>query len=367
MNYFYDKYTMMSDTYKNAYFFGANTAAGFRHAYGDIFSEDRLSRLYIIKGGSGTGKNTLIRTVASSLEANGASCEYYLCGSDAGSLDGVIIHTRGGATVGIADGTAPHMIDTVYPGAVSELVDLGRCWDTGVLMRESDSIRSLVNKKRECFTAVYTYLAAAERLTSTAMKVCGPAVDCEKLDGAVARLFKNQKRGSGYSVETRYTAALTMNGAVSLGTFESLAHHRYRILDIAGASKYCFASLLDTARRMSTAVMISPHPSNENMIREMYFPEYGMSFTLADERTDEASSYINMKRFTDTAVISANRQKLRILAGCRAEISQEVIDSLARAGEYHFGIEKIYRGAMDFDKVAAISADMTERIHSLFG
>ena len=44
-----------------AYFAGANTADGFRGLYDGIADERRMERVYILKGGPGTWKSTLIR------------------------------------------------------------------------------------------------------------------------------------------------------------------------------------------------------------------------------------------------------------------------------------------------------------------
>ena len=47
----------MSGTYPDTYFAGANTADGFRSDYSNYIQEEALTRLYILKGGSGTGMN----------------------------------------------------------------------------------------------------------------------------------------------------------------------------------------------------------------------------------------------------------------------------------------------------------------------
>ena len=71
------------------YFIGANTSRGFIN-YGDEIFED-LRKLYVIKGGPGTGKSTFMKRFASKAEEKGYNVEYYYCSSDPSSLDGVVV------------------------------------------------------------------------------------------------------------------------------------------------------------------------------------------------------------------------------------------------------------------------------------
>ena len=45
-------------------FAASNSCEGFKNYYGDIFTDTRVDRLYIIKGGPGTGKSHFMRVVA---------------------------------------------------------------------------------------------------------------------------------------------------------------------------------------------------------------------------------------------------------------------------------------------------------------
>lgn len=82
---------------------GGNTVRGFFSLYDSALQN--LQRLYILKGGPGTGKSTLIRQVGLAMVDRGYDIEFLHCSSDNRSLDGVIIPAVG---VGIVDGTAPH-------------------------------------------------------------------------------------------------------------------------------------------------------------------------------------------------------------------------------------------------------------------
>ena len=122
---------------RNSYFLGANTSAGFRHCAEDVLNS--ANRLFIIKGGPGTGKSRLMNEVALAAESRNMTLERYYCSSDPASLDGIYICDLG---VCIIDGTAPHERDPRYPGAIDEIVNLSEFWDAGVLQNEKNKIEN---------------------------------------------------------------------------------------------------------------------------------------------------------------------------------------------------------------------------------
>lgn len=90
---------------KQQYFLGANSAQGFVSLYGELLDESSASAFYILKGGAGCGKSTLMKRVGEAMEEHGFLVEYILCSGDPDSLDGILIPEKG---VAIMDGTAPH-------------------------------------------------------------------------------------------------------------------------------------------------------------------------------------------------------------------------------------------------------------------
>lgn len=87
------------------YFLGANSPTGFYSLYDQMIDRTKARRLYILKGGPGCGKSTLMRRVAERAKAAGQEVEYILCSGDPDSLDAVILP---GLEIAVADGTAPH-------------------------------------------------------------------------------------------------------------------------------------------------------------------------------------------------------------------------------------------------------------------
>ena len=143
----------------NVYFAAANGYDGFRSNFDSVFSPNKLKKLFILKGGPGTGKSTLMRTVKERMRGL-ADVTEILCSSDTSSLDGLLIKYNG-VTVGIADGTAPHIIEPRYPGAVEEIVILGDGFNYKDLMRHSEEIIKLSGEKGSAYKKAYACLKAA--------------------------------------------------------------------------------------------------------------------------------------------------------------------------------------------------------------
>lgn len=92
------------------FFLGANAPTGFYSLYDQLLDRDEARRVYILKGGPGSGKSTLMGRTAHLLAQSGQRVEYIHCSGDPDSLDAVIFPALGAA---IVDGTAPHVVATL--------------------------------------------------------------------------------------------------------------------------------------------------------------------------------------------------------------------------------------------------------------
>ena len=150
---------------QHEYFAASNSSEGFKSYYPEVFG--RADRLYVIKGGPGTGKSGLIKKCAESARVKGREVEYYFCSSDPRSLDGALICAE--ESVGIIDGTAPHVWEPTCPGAREEIVNLGQFWDIPTLREHEKEIRDLTLKKSRCFEKAYRYLSFSHSVSISAV------------------------------------------------------------------------------------------------------------------------------------------------------------------------------------------------------
>ncbi|MBR5313133.1 MAG: hypothetical protein IKU40_09660 [Clostridia bacterium] len=345
-----------------AYFAGANTADGFRGIYDEIADETVLERVYVIKGGAGTGKSTLIRKVAEAAAKAGWTAELYFCGSDPYSLDCAVLDGR----IAVLDGTAPHVRELTYPGAASSLIDVTRFWDAAVLETCRDDILAHCHAKSDGWASAYRYLRAAAAVNEERSALSGTVFDRAKAEAYFARrkkeIGKPKPEESGRTV-LRYTRAVTMRGRYYLPTFERLAETVYAVSDAFG----CAALFLDrlagvlAAAGYDTVVSRLPVTGHTDGI---FLPAHRIAFVTAE--TDADARRLNMSRFVTEEIPEGFRGQMRLAAKIGESCMEEAESALARAAEAHFALEEIYRSAMDFPALGRytkkICAEITERL-----
>ena len=137
------------------YFLSANTNEGFWNFFNHATEEGGF--VYVLKGGPGSGKSTLIRRVGEYFMSKGEAVDYYHCSSDCLSLDGVFLAERG---VAVVDGTSPHTMDADIPSVNSKIVNLGSAIGMGVKASASE-IQRRYEEKRKNYSYLYQALKCA--------------------------------------------------------------------------------------------------------------------------------------------------------------------------------------------------------------
>ena len=143
-------------------FASGNTGHGFQSFFDDVaWPEPR--RVFVLKGGPGTGKSAVIRLVAEGLMERGVGVELFHCPSDPASLDGVNAPDLGLAVV---DGTPPHAVEPPLPGLVGRLLSLEATANRDLLAARQAQIDATGRRVRQRFQLAHRYLGLAlEALT----------------------------------------------------------------------------------------------------------------------------------------------------------------------------------------------------------
>ncbi len=148
----------MSNAHIKKMFPGAVTSQGFFSFYHYMIQQN-AEHIFVIKGGPGVGKSTLMKKIAQSMLERGYDIEYHCCSSDNGSIDGVVIPKL---NIGLMDGTSPHIVDPKNPGAVDEIINLGEYWDEAMLKRSRKQIVDCNLKVSSYFQRAYFALREAK-------------------------------------------------------------------------------------------------------------------------------------------------------------------------------------------------------------
>ena len=159
-------------------FAAANTQNGFVSFFDKTFCRKGVSRIYILKGGPGSGKSTIMKKFAHEAIKKGYTPIYYHCSSDPDSLDGVTIKETG---ISVLDGTSPHAFEPVYPGIRDFYVNLSEAWDIEKLNKNAEKIKSLVDCKTSCYKTAYKFLEASACISRQMYECATTFVDKAKI------------------------------------------------------------------------------------------------------------------------------------------------------------------------------------------
>ena len=349
-------------------FAAANSGRGFANFYDSVFGREEITRRYLIKGGPGTGKSTLMRRVAAEAERRRLGVEYYKCSSDPDSLDAVVI----GGKVAIIDATAPHSLDASLPGARDDIVDLGIFWDSEGLAKRRCEIEELSQCKSECYRGAYRLLSAAMSVDTRNREIILPYLRVEKMRRAVRKIAKRIPDGEGYELLVGICDSIGMKGRVYLDSFEKNAKKLYLIEDIYGLGNEFLSMLAEEAILKGNRIRVSYSPLDTSRIDALSFEESGVAFVI--DRGTHDGIRIGIRRFIDISSGGLGseggkraKKEYRFNTKLLRGLIQSATDRLFEAGEYHFRLEDIYKKYMNFAELENFSVAFTEQAISFAG
>lgn len=344
------------------YFAASNSSEGFKSYFAELFST--VDRLYVIKGGPGTGKSGLMKKCASAAERRGAFVEYYACSSDPSSLDGILIR-QNGETVGMLDGTLPHPWEPTLPGAREEIVNLGQFWDSGLLQKQKNEIISLSRKKSASYKRAYDYLRSCGNLRAVSDALMRQCLDEDKLNAAAERAVRAMELPEGEAeIAPALISAVSMTGACRLDSFERLGDRVYWIGDFFGVGQAFLDRVAAVLRQKATKLRISYDSVCPRHTDGILIEDKKIALVLGKEESEgeNGEKYINPRRFVRAESLREVRGELRYAARLYRDCLDGAIHALSEAKVYHFLLEDIYKNTMDFGALNAYSRELLAKI-----
>lgn len=354
----------MSETY----FLGSMTGHGFRSAFDDVIgNEDYFT--YILKGGAGTGKSSLMKKVAAEFE-NSEHVIRYRCSSDPDSLDAVVLTESG---VVIVDGTAPHVYDPVIPGVCQKIINLGEYWDTEKLKANKDQIIEAIKSNKSMMDRARRFTAAISNVYSDTYQIGRECLLIKKFNAFITRFKKKllPKGGHGKG-ETAYRqlSALTRYGHI---TFNETLNDYFDIYYINDEYYAATDLLLKSIASEATAkgydiICCASQLFNNQNLEHILIPELGIALIGSNPMTNlihEKGKAINMHRFYDKKSTAFKKSRLKLNALTCKSLSNEISNTLDNAKLIHDDIEKYYIDAMDFDKVNCAAEEICRQIRGI--
>ena len=335
---------------------GGNTSQGFYSFYEKVLSG--LERIFILKGGPGTGKSSMVRKLGTKYVNKGYDITYLHCSSDTTSLDGVIIDGR----FAIVDGTAPHVIDPKLPGIVDEIINLGDCWDREKLIPYKKDIEEMRSQITLHYKKAYEFLGEAKKIHDEWEKIYLSEMDFEAADEVTRNLIKlivGNKQGEGGKRSDMFFGAITPNGPVNL--YEHLTEgikSRYIVKGRPGTGKSTMMKkIAQSALAAGFDTEIYHCSFDPNSLDMVLIPS--LDVVILD---GTAPHVFNPQKTMDIVIdmyaiclpidIDHRRQKeLEAITEKYNKAFKAAIPHLVEARDLHKEIEKYYIAAMDFTKV----------------
>lgn len=352
------------------FFIGANSPDGFVSFFNQL--TDPELRSFLLKGGPGTGKSTMIERAIESARCGGI-VEQIHCSSDPDSLDGALFHEPG---IAIADATSPHVLSPNYPGAVETEVSLFECFDSEPLVAQKEQIISLFSQKKSLSRRCQNFLHAANTLLNDSFYIALENTDLDKVHRCAMRLCAKElpQTGNQGKEHRRFLSAVTPKGVVTyIGTALELCDRIVVINDEYGCSSRLLLSLIRAhALEAGYEIFTCYCPLNPNdKIDHIFIPALGLGFMTSHRynKLDAFEPYrvINYTRFTDTSVLKLRKQRLSFNRKASAELIAETISTMGLAARLHSILEAVYAQAMDFHKADEISKKLNTTIAELSG
>ncbi len=342
----------MNGDLNEKYFCAVNSGAGFVSFYPQLISESE--RVFVIKGGPGTGKSRFLHEIAKAAGKIARRVVLYPCSSDPLSLDAVSVDGK----ILFLDGTAPHAVEAALPGARDDLIDLGRFWDSAPLIGQRRRIARLTEQKASAYGSAYRYLAAAAELERAADVALDAALLGPKLRAAAERSLRSLPDDGGFSLRRVALDSFGMRGRARFSTFFDSASEYISVCNPYGSAHHFMSALVDVARERGLAVTASVDPLIPERYDALRFEGSGRVYEIGDF----SEKPINMKRFLELTVLRDAKEELKSTAKLKSASLDAAILSLQKAATAHFALEKIYGEAMDFAAKEAFTESFIGKI-----
>ena len=324
------------------YFLGGNTPQGFYSYYDYLIDSEKAKKVYVIKGGPGTGKSTLMKSAAAWGEECGYDVDYLHCSSDPGSLDGIIID----GDIAMVDGTSPHIVDPKNPGCVETIINMGDFWDEARIRENKEKIIGINKQIKAYFAEAYNYLAAAGSIYKNIQSSEDTRIAKTIFDESAGResaCGKGRKR-------KLFASAIGPVGTVSFA--DTLALKKCYILktDFAKGTSRVMQKLMQMFldNGYDTEVFYDPLAPDE-LIEHICVQELGVSVLTSvglSNISNENSYVIDVDEIINTDICTKAYIHNKLMTDT---LVKEASGIIAKAKQKHDELEGCYIPCMDFE------------------
>lgn len=362
---------------------GSNTGKGFQSFYRENLAD--LDQVITLKGGPGSGKSTIIKKISMAMIERGYDVELWQCSSDNDSLDGVMVPAL---KVAVVDGTYPHVLDPIYPGAAGEWINLGEFWDDSYLWTRKKEIISVNKEVSGHFADAYKELAGALALLTEIEGIKTGEEDGGKISALandwVNMIFAPEKSAPRHL----FASAITPGGVVNVAqNIVENYREKYILQDGSLTAKTkALQKIADSATARGHRVTIYHMPLNPDLLEMVALPDLGIAMMTEDllgkdyhlQENDRPLSLaaakknpLPVKAESDLLTTppaegdSPLQENLKEKQAQYEAMVQKAVNCLQQAKSRHDDLEAFYCQAMDYERIDTARNKIFNRILAL--
>lgn len=355
---------------------GGNTCYGFYSYYNNICTIPPQNKI-ILKGGPGVGKSTFMKNLGKDFSRQGLDIEYHWCSSDNNSLDAIVI---GAEQVCVLDGTAPHVVDPRYPGAVDSILNLGQFWDDAKIRPQRDRIINLTDAITRSFNRAYHRLKEVKLAYEEWQSYYEEATDFKAVNRNVLELMDDLLKNSAVTGKQHrhlFAAAITPEGIVNKAN--SLLDKDYAIFAVKGQPgtgiSRLYKQTLELASLKGVYAEVFHNPFDPAEIDMVIFPQHktvlvDISAHIADYvkqlPTSRYKRFLDFNQFVNKAGTDSFAKQISNAQNRVEDGLKEAIYFIKMAKKYHDELESFYADAMDFESMASFREKLAEDLREKY-
>jgi len=352
-----------------SFFFGANNRREYASLFQDSYNPKLNGKHYILKGGPGTGKSTLMKKIANELEKKGYFVERGYCSADPLSLDIVLAPE---INFSILDGTSPHTFDAKYPGVTEFIVNLGEAWDKEYLKEYKTAIINLTDENKRLHKKAADFMLVASQLQLENMKHCDKITDRSKLQNYATRLCNREiparKATKKGEVKKRFLSAVSPDGIVV--QYDTVVALSERIITIKDNHSVCAPFIMNYITEYAVengydvyACYCPLFPTAK--IEHVIIPELKLCFfteTKAHASLISEEKIVHATRFLNKEGLGEIKEVLNFNKKTQEEMLSEAVKKISVAKGIHDRLEDYYIRATDFSVIEEIGDKLFKEI-----